>query len=289
MNEIIKKISPQLLLVIFSAVVTYMVTNYKEKSSNQFKHFDRSTIIGYINTEKTELEDRKLQIVFNGKAIKSFSNSRIQIFNYTDKDYVNVPIYVEIIPQEGDSLQISQEKIFGGNEQPDIVKPILNETLNHTVKGSIKYKYNIEVANRADSSNQTVFDASYFIISNKEPKIKVTMQKDGIDFTDFKSEHYFKTRERWWETELAVIMFIVLGFVVYIIALIKIGDHFAAKRTKKFKLYLTKKLEEKITQGKVTLDADTIIKEYKIIDDMFEYEEAWPITRKIKGIKEPTS
>ena len=74
-------------------------------------------------------------------------------------------------------------------------------------------------------------------------------KKMGLGVTNYSQTHFYKLR--WWETDLGAIMIILIGFVMYIITLIKIVNYVEHRKTKKWRKFLRHKLIEKIKNKEV--------------------------------------
>ncbi len=225
---------------------------------------------------------KKLQFLYDSKPIESYTTVRVQLFNYTDKDYTKIPIYLKIDSDPDDSLLVIESNVVGSAGLEETVKTLKSETTS--INGSLKCNYFVEVVNRADSVGAYFFDGLFTILSKSQPVVTVAIEKDGLTLTEWKKEHFFKIA--WWETDTATLIWILIGYGIIIFVAVKLATYTSSRRAKRWGKYLKKHLTERINVGKVTLDSESIINNWNKIDTHFDYDDSWAFTRWLKR-KEP--
>ncbi len=284
MKKIFRDISIAVVSGLIMLLITVSVNKRKENEDKKPRSLDSLIVVNYQNADMTEMQEKKIQILYDGKPINSYSQVSIKLYNFSDEAFKDVPVYIEIIPTDGDSLKAVEAEITGTNNLPEKILES-KEELKHTTKGSLKYKYIIKNANTDNGSFQPVLTADYFIVGSKKPTVKVDIDQFGLSLQGYNPLHYYKPK--WYQTDFFFICIIIAIYALIIFIGVKISNYVQEKRNKRLREYLRKSLSEKITSGQQFNDSEAIINEYKKITDKFDYIDASTFKRLIRGMKNP--
>lgn len=284
MKIFLGKMAPGFVGSLIIVILGLYINNIREKKSNQKRHIDCFERVVFNGLDSTELNEHNFQVLYNGGPVHGVSTIDVELYNFADRDCENIKILIEITPKKGDSLQILEAIVLGPHRHTVGLKTIENNS-KKTLRGSIRFEYELEAANRADSLSDVLFDANYGIISREEPTLKVTIQGKGLEKGSYSRGHYQKLM--WWETDDAFAIFFLTGIILFAIIFIKIILYFDKKRNVRWQQYLLKHLAERVNNGKVNYDAQSIINAYSEINERFDYDDASLITRRLKRMKSP--
>lgn len=285
MKNYLEKIIPGLVIAIFGATIGFYLSNIKDRALNQEKDVDVYQNVAFTSFPKSDMDEHNLKMLYNGKSIYGLSTIDVELYNYSDLPINDLKAYIEIKPQDGDTLKLMDSTVVGPHSEIDGFTTISSEKLPKAAKGSLKYAYVVEFANPADSLLDVILDGSYSIVSNKKPTVTVTLVGERVGKREYDSAHFNKIPL--WETDSAVLIYIIIGFVLYVFILVKISSYFTTKRSKKFKTFMLEKFDETIKEGKLNLDAESIFAIYKKTNDQFDYNDTSPIMRWIRRLKPP--
>lgn len=276
MKESIGKIIFIIIGGIITAAISFWFGGFQQKNFNQKRFFDIKTYVSHQILDKSELEEKKMQILYDGKQIYGVTNVRVDIYNYEDKSFENVPVIIEITPDKGDSLQIVDVTVFGENGREEMITPLKNIGKASTSK-ALKFGYNIDIAHQADSSEKTVLTVIYGIISNKKPKVEVIIKKFGIGTRTYDYQHF--KRLSLWDNDVFILFFFVSLLVIYIWGIIKLISFIEFRKEEKWVPFLKDELTKKIDKGEIEFKTDSIIKAYNEISEKFNLKNTWIIKR----------
>ena len=273
---------PQLIIGLIMLLIGVGVTTRKEKQAKKMRSLDTLITVNSKNADMAEMIEKKIQILYDGKPINSYSQISIELYNFADEPFADVPVFIEIIPDGNDSLKSIETEVYGTNGLPEKIIESKDD-LKHTVKGSLKYKYIIK--NAEVSSEQPILTANYFIIGNKKPTVKVDIDKLGVSLQEYDPSHYDKTP--WYQTENFYIGVVFGFYILFVFGVVKILNYFQERRNKRLGEYVRNSFADKLSNGQLFNDAEKIVTEYKKISESFDYTDASRFKRWIRQIKKP--
>lgn len=209
-----------MLLLGIGAIFTFLV-QYYSTYENQILYLDYKIEqnIGFLS--KPNLPDHDVKIMVDDKVTETLSKFTISIFNYSDKDYSNVPIYINIITKDGKKPLAVGEYAVGENGIPETIKKISNlEPIRG--KDVVRYGYTLSSVNRTEKLSP-VFQANFLIEGNEALDIEVSTNYTGLKIREFDYNHipYFKSFKR---KQLVIsIAIIVIFILIYLIVIVVIG------------------------------------------------------------------
>lgn len=154
------------ILMIATAITTYVV-NYNINKSNQSEFNRVRTFDQFVNIRQvdyTQLEQEKFKIFYDNKPVHGYNDIKVILYNYDDKVFNDVKVYITLKPQAGDTLKLIAATINGDKE---IITP-LKDSLSPD-KGAIEFGYLIKIANPTNVYNTPIFDLNIQVSSSKPP------------------------------------------------------------------------------------------------------------------------
>lgn len=264
-------IIPGIVLLIIGGAITFYVTSNKERKDNKTRFLDYSFDINNKLLSVPEKEVSKdIKIFYRDSLINNLTSVDILLFNFSDRDYENVTVNVELRSSRSkDTLNIIQSNSEDMNKLPGQVV-FVGEV--PTFENKKILQYNIKTVNR--SSSQTVNKAtnnnssrnlessvpvvklSYLMTGSMLLQVKVSVDKKGLLLRKYDFENY----EQLWISRtkfyilMSAISFLYLLFLTEVIKVI--SGHFR-------KNAIAKKLfEEK------RIISETLSKEYPELNNL---------------------
>lgn len=194
-------------MLIVGAALGIYITSSKERKDNETRFLDfRSD----INNKLLSLPEKEvlnnIKITYKDCLINNLTSVVISVYNLSDRDYENVPIYITLKSlRNKDSLNIIQssfEDMNGLPEQIEFIKEI------PTPDNSKRFHYNIKTANRASSlkaktpANKNssdnlnmepgvpVLTLSYLLTGSMLLQVKADIAKKGMEIRKYDYENY---------------------------------------------------------------------------------------------------
>lgn len=285
MKKFSEKILIPLFVALLSAIGSLIFQSYRDNNENRLRYFDKWTDITQYNIKEAALKKAGIKLLYNDAPLYNYSTIKIQLYNYTGRDYDHVPVYIEITPQDGDSLKMLNAEVLDKNGLTDGIKKL--KDTNTLTNGALKFGYSIQAANRAANSGELAFNGTFLIASNKKPIVTVYMVKKSLDFRDWQQADFDVTNTPLYLSTTAYIIYIILFLIIYIFIIVKISESVEKRRNKKLQEYLRKELTDKIAKGEITLDTEALFTQYQNIIDNFNYENASSFTKFLYKMKKP--
>lgn len=289
-----KKFSVEIILIICTALSTWIITIQSHKSYqnelNRPREFGQ--LISITPVDYTTLEENNVKTFHDGKQIHGYNDIKVTLYNYEDKSFDDVQVYIKVKPQAGDSLKLMGVII---NKDKEIIQPI-KDSLG-CEKGNLEFRYNIKHAIQTTDYNKSVFDINIQIISSKpleNPEVKLSCSTlNPVPEPQGKSwERFTEVHSSFFDTVFGgILMVISLGAIIVLTIGKTLGWIFRPSEEKRFKKeieMLTSKVGEKITNGEInSSDYKKIIEEYFKIKKTLEYENASPFGRWANNLRKP--
>jgi hypothetical protein len=174
------------------------------------------------------------------------------------------------------------------SDQDRQTKGVESDASNKTdtlVDRSIIFKYKVLSANIADSADKQFLELSYTILCKKEPIVNVSTNMPGISLIPHSYDNFYKPK--FYESTVAFSCYIILFFMIYIYAVVKISSYVHSHKEEKLTKYIKKQFSEEIDRNNVKLDAAEIMKLYKIFKERYEFEKSSAFKRWLYQIKDP--
>ncbi len=246
MKEYIGTIVIGIITLLIGAFIGYYVDIIKTQNQNKTRYIDVK-----IDNERGVLQAPDIvddvEIIWNKTdIIKAISSITVRLYNFTDKDFEKVPVYIELIPTDDQEIKIIASNTVGENDLPDSINALKNIGKPSSEK-IIKYGYEIDTLNRSDDL-QYIFKATYLIKGNTLPNANVYIKKKGLKEQVFSIKHYQSdpTIKEVLLKALVVILLIgiTVGYIYLLRWMLKIGQKRKIKLANEHALYIKSLIED---------------------------------------------
>jgi hypothetical protein len=280
-----KDIVLYLLFLIVGALLSFLFNKQLALESNKMRYFDVDIYQKAFFGQPTNI-NKKLEILLDGEPITNLIEVSIDLYNFTDRDYSKIPIYITLTKKNGDSLSLKmvQSEIYGQNNSIDKISELKNLKPVPT-KGSLKFGYQINTANRSNEFDP-VFKATYYLISNSEIITNTDIDILGLRTRKFDLGNLYPLK--WYRKPWLIIIVVTLGyfFIMWIIPKImkKLFKKRIAKIQEKRFLYVFENMDDSL----INLDDKAeMIKEINYLSSMFFWLRTSLWSRKLFNYEKP--
>lgn len=121
---------------------------------------------------KPELGDGRVEVLVDGAAVDNISTARVELFNRTDQDFVDVPVTISFAPTDGGPAAMLRSVV-----RPRADAPVIDVATEVDSLGVTHFKYSIVVANR---SEDPVMQVEYSLKGSEVPEIAVAVPLKGV-------------------------------------------------------------------------------------------------------------
>ena len=238
---------------------------------------------------------KKLEVLLDGTKITNLSRLDITIHNFSDKDYEKVPVYLELIPNEGERFSLIAEEAVGSGAIPEAIEII--KVQPSKTKGAHRVGYLINTVNRSTGNRSPEFKATFLLIGDT-PNVSVETDKKGIEtrklsYLSYRDNESLQERISTVLIIIGVIVGTVLLYGLLIFALSRVLKSQQKKQQLKFKIWL----EAKLANNDIKQDMydGEFLSEKKLSENYIEFvkEYRWDTTkpkflRKLLALEKPT-
>jgi|GEM_PF-4350133 len=290
MRDLLSKI----IVVLFTTALSFLagIAGYKYTQGDKYTNRKFDLLVIPKHEDYAELEENKVQITYGGKPIHGYNDVTIKLYNFQDMWFQDVPVYLEVTPESGDSIKMIGVKL---NDKKQSIQEISG--FPKIENGAIKLGYKIHSANYTHIyGGPPILDVTLEAISSKPLHVEATVDYSGIDEKpEAFPEGLNKYTTSFLDTGLgAIVVILSFAFGVYlIIALIArvvnvlSREKLTRKRQLKYQNLLDK-VKEEIKAGKIASDdPEKVIECYLKTHYKDEYEKTWSIIRWISDMRKP--
>jgi hypothetical protein len=185
MKENIIKTGSAIAMLVLGSVIGALVKEFAADRERQMRYLDVETEVRseLINVPKLDRLSRDFKVMLESQVVENISLVEVNIFNFTDLDFENVPAIVEIRSSESNLELIQQEATGAGvadrvrvEHSPPSNKVAKNEPLN--------FAFTIVTANRGGYGSP-VLTARFLFVGPVHPTVQVNSNMKGLQFRDF--------------------------------------------------------------------------------------------------------
>jgi len=187
----------------------------KTRYNDNVEYFDLkvSSIDNYLKTPS--IAKNELEIIWKNEAVENISSLTLEFFNFSKDDFENIPIVIELHPQQNENIKVIAHRIIGEDGREDIVKDVVSSTDDE----SISYSFTAQLFNRTDTDSPNLV-VTLLSSGKLAPVPKVFLNKKGVKIREYESfNSYF----------LSVFEFVAILFV----SILGIGYILNRQQTKK--------------------------------------------------------
>jgi hypothetical protein len=122
-----------------------------------------------------------IQFTINEKRINDISEFEIQIFNRTNSDFTDVPLYIDLYDSTEVLPNVISTDFYDQNETKDLIEIAAPKI----AKNKLRYGFKINILNRSET--KPVFGVKFLIEGNKIPNYKISVSKAGLEVIESKT------------------------------------------------------------------------------------------------------
>lgn len=183
----------ELLVAICSLVLGAAIAWGAQKYDSRIRELSYSIQSSSGIIDAPSLKGRKVDVSVDGRKIENISSVRVLLFNLTDRDYENLPLFVDFTAEAG------RPELLGVQmATPPETYQIVSENVSSDV--GLSFAYTLPVVNR---SNRAVFQAEFYFEGPVAPNASFRGNLSGVKLAEFDP----RQAVAWsWEAWLIVIL-----------------------------------------------------------------------------------
>ncbi|HKR06447.1 MAG TPA: hypothetical protein VJY62_17570 [Bacteroidia bacterium] len=285
-----ENIIPGVLILAIGTYIGIYANSSKEKNDNKPRFLDYNY---FVNDNLVQVPENKLlkdiRISYQERSIENLTTANVSIFNFSNRDFENIPINITLKPANGDSLEIIRNNFEGINAMPEDIE-FRNEIKRPD--NSRIFQFNIKTANRSGRpdlffSSNSVLKVSFLIIGSKKPNLEVSVNKAGLDVRPYLYKNYAPFSIFNILDSPLVLIFVFILYVLFIILLARFSNFFFKKSIAK-KLQIRKDfLAGKLQNFNNIKDSKELVNQFYEVNDLYDWENQSHLTRFLNGKKKP--
>jgi hypothetical protein len=175
------------LLALIGAFIMFVVGIAYQNYQNRIQYVDyiiekSESILNPIN----EVADT-LTISVSSKRISNISLLQISFVNYSQNDYEDFPIFIDLHPKKpNDELILLSSNHFDKNSSNESVEMLA--VSKSKFKNGRRFGYKVKTFNRR--ARESNFTAKYLFEGTEVPEYKIQIDKKGVDIREFNDDNY---------------------------------------------------------------------------------------------------
>lgn len=135
-------------------VVGIYVEKHTSEEKGKIRYLDYE--INESNLLKTPIiQGRTIEVLLDGNPINKLSQLEIPIYNYSDIDYENVPLFLELVPKEEKNYSLVASDAVGSDFIPEAIETI--DVKPSKIAGLHRVGYKIKTVNRSSDKESPEF------------------------------------------------------------------------------------------------------------------------------------
>jgi len=167
----------------WGSIATLVIQNQRNAEENKLRYLDYTVRTQDKLINPPRIPARKLELLLDGKPLESISKVVVEIYNFSDRDYDDVPVYLELKSDDGNLDVISQEVTGRGGVPESVTEIPLNKPSETT--GALGYCYKINPVNRSSADSlwyaEPAFRTGFLVRGGTAPKVDVKTSKKGVE------------------------------------------------------------------------------------------------------------
>lgn len=248
-SKILIQIIVGLIVLAIATVAGIYVEKFSIKNSNRIRHLDFKIDNSNLLSVPA-IQGQHLNVLLGEKPIKNLHQLTVKLFNFSDIDYENIPVYLELLPNSSEKFNVVAVEAVGSESIPEMIEQIKIDSSNNSHK--YRYGYKIKTANRGKGSESHILLVT-FLITGNVPDIKINIDKKGVKSQRFNIFNYRNKYKLFpeWASDIAPIMVVLIFYGLMIFIALKFQKRTRKKQREKHNAWLKKKISDKALIGKI--------------------------------------
>lgn len=255
------------------------------QNRDDIQYIDNKSWLKFQELDREQMFATGLHLTYEGEDINTFTSLNVNLYNYTNKNIENIEVFIEIIPQKGDSIRIVEEEYADIDNQLKGIEAVYANEVDTLLGKAQTFGYKIFSANMADSIDKPFFKSVFTILSKKKPEYRITIKKAGYALTPYLYNHFDKTP--FYRSDMAYLTYYILFIIVMIYFIHTITEAANDNWYSKLRKYRKILLQEAIDKKTINIEAEDILTFIEKTSDRFDYENASTFKKWRKNMKDP--
>jgi hypothetical protein len=169
--------------LLIGAFVGLYFDSVKSRYDNKVDYLDVRTrsVENYINTPIAKDE---LNITWRDNNISNISSLSIEMYNFSDADFENVPVQIELKSKDKKDIKVIAYQVIGESGNKDLVEE--NKPINEGEKAT--YSFNSKLVNRTDKETPNI-TLTFLFADSLVPDLAVFVTKKGVRTREYNSSN----------------------------------------------------------------------------------------------------
>ena len=215
-----KDIFKQILLIIISVAIGFFVSEYKASRDNKINFIDYDIYSTKDVFNRFSSPKPQIKVKAGNQEISKVTQIEIRFINRGDKDFENVPIYIDFAGPNKIDFDIIGKSLTGDG---GLVEGIENISLRETQQSPkiIRFSFTIKTLNRDRQWNQQP-RATFLISGDTVPKVEIKTSKKGLDIREYDYKNY--------QSIIDSGVVVLIAYIVTLLATILIKRIYSSRR-----------------------------------------------------------
>src|SRR5947209_69565 len=167
MREELSKFASGVFLLLVGTALGYVVQNKRAEADAAIRYLDFEAEPHPALLSRPDIDGRRLEVTLDGQAINNISELTVTVQNYSDRNFDNVPFYLDLYNEDGTTPQLLRQTVVGTHALASAVDTLPQPTGSSAKE--IHFAYNVKTANHQAVANvwstndNAVFKASYLV------------------------------------------------------------------------------------------------------------------------------
>jgi hypothetical protein len=219
-DQLLKLIGSVLPLIVGTALGA-LAQSCRTHADNQTRYLD---VRWHVNAElfdRPHVDARHdLTVLLDSKKIDNLSSVNVQLYNFSDLDFDNIPLFVDIQSSEA-ALELIQADVVGANGLPEAVQITHGPATTSVAKDvPLRFAYTLTTANRAEDDVPLMVANYLFVGSVRPTNVAVKTIKKGLEVRPFEYSHKRRFEAAYWLTPSTSTVVLITAYVVFFMGLI---------------------------------------------------------------------
>ena len=217
-----------LLTLVIGVLFGYYADIFKENRKNEIQYIDIESISSKNTLRKISTKDKgEIKLIWNGNEIDAISKIAVSLYNFSSKDFDNLPLHVSFHPNSSQNIQIVN--IQGANESNIEDHKVRDGYPKTDSKGIVTYIFDLGVINRTNNFRPS-YTIEFLITGNDLPEAIPSINKKGVKVRKLDYSRLYENDPFTIIVPLAASISLLLIYVGLVVFLIKLQKKIALRK-----------------------------------------------------------
>jgi len=170
--------------LLIGAFIGLYFDSLKARYKDKIEYFDLRirSVDNYLKTPSIAQDE--LDIIWKDQKINNISSITIELYNFSNLDFEDVPIIIELFPRKREDIKVIAHHVVGEETREDLINNITS-TLE---SNKLIYEFSANLFNRTKKDSPNVI-ATFLIAGEMAPKPNIFINKKGVKTRRYDSDH----------------------------------------------------------------------------------------------------